>query len=142
DAGVGDERCEFIIYRGARAKRASPPINCCAQTILSRRTASCPSLRSTSLRSMTRRHGERSQFARPSRRVDETHMNPAFSVIFLTTFTGAAQGLLIALFGVDLMTRFGLAPPVDSRFLAIGCAIVVVLGTLGLIASFFHLGHP
>ena len=43
-------------------------------------------------------------------------MKPAFSVVFLTTLSGAAQGLLIALFGVELAARLGLvaataAPP-------------------------------
>jgi sulfite dehydrogenase (quinone) subunit SoeC len=72
-------------------------------------------------------------------------MKPAFSVVFLTTLIGAAQGLLIALFGVELATRIGLiaagsAPP--QMFFVLDAALVVVLGGLGLLASFFHLGHP
>lgn len=65
-------------------------------------------------------------------------MRPAFSVLFLTTLIGAGQGLFIALFMCEL-----LAPAaVSSNFLAGGSAIILVLCSLGLIASFFHLGHP
>jgi DMSO reductase anchor subunit len=63
-------------------------------------------------------------------------MNPAFSVIFLTTLIGAAQGLFLALFGAQLA---GLASPV---FLATGGAVALVLAVAGLVASFFHLGRP
>jgi DMSO reductase anchor subunit len=63
-------------------------------------------------------------------------MNPAFSVIFLTTLTGAGQGLFLALFSAELAGRA--APP----FLAAGAAVALVLSALGLLASFFHLGHP
>jgi DMSO reductase anchor subunit len=63
-------------------------------------------------------------------------MNPAFSVIFLTTLTGAGQGLYLALFCAELA---GLAAP---PFLAVGAAVALVLTALGLLASFFHLGHP
>lgn len=72
-------------------------------------------------------------------------MNPAFSVVFLTTLSGAGQGLLIALFGVELAESLGwisagAAPP--QMFFVVGSALVVGLGALGLVASFFHLGHP
>ena len=63
-------------------------------------------------------------------------MNPAFSVIFLTTLIGAGQGLFLALFGAELM---GAAAP---SFLAIGAGVALALTALGLVASFFHLGHP
>ena len=63
-------------------------------------------------------------------------MNPAFSVIFLTTLIGAAQGLFLALFGAQLA---GLATPV---FLATGGAVALALAVAGLVASFFHLGRP
>ena len=65
-------------------------------------------------------------------------MRPSFSVLFLTTLIGAGQGLFIALFLSEL-----LAPAaVNAEFLIGGTAIVLVLCGLGLIASFFHLGHP
>jgi sulfite dehydrogenase (quinone) subunit SoeC len=63
-------------------------------------------------------------------------MNPAFSVIFLTTLIGAAQGLFVALYAAELAHR---ATP---AFLALGAGVALLLALLGLIASFFHLGHP
>jgi sulfite dehydrogenase (quinone) subunit SoeC len=72
-------------------------------------------------------------------------MNPAFSVVFLTTLSGAAQGLMIALFGVELAGRLGLVAAGSApspMFYVVGAALAVVLGGLGLLASFFHLGHP
>ncbi|RFU44564.1 DmsC/YnfH family molybdoenzyme membrane anchor subunit [Paraburkholderia sp. DHOC27] len=72
-------------------------------------------------------------------------MKPAFSVVFLTTLSGAGQGLLIALFGVELAVRLGWIAPAAApaqTFYVLGAAIVVALGALGLVASFFHLGHP
>ena len=63
-------------------------------------------------------------------------MNPAFSVIFLTTLIGAAQGLFLALLGAQLA---GLATP---TFLATGGAVALALAVAGLVASFFHLGRP
>ena len=69
-------------------------------------------------------------------------MNPAFSVVFLTTLSGAAQGLLIALVGVDTAAHLGLVTAPADVFYVTGAGLSVVLGGLGLIASFFHLGHP
>jgi DMSO reductase anchor subunit len=63
-------------------------------------------------------------------------MNPAFSVIFLTTLIGAAQGLFVALAGLELA---GLA---SRPFLALGGGLSLALSSLGLLASFFHLGRP
>jgi len=72
-------------------------------------------------------------------------MKPAFSVVFLTTLSGAGQGLVIALFGVELAARLGLigadALP-SAMFFTVGAGLAVLLGGLGLLASFFHLGHP
>jgi len=71
-------------------------------------------------------------------------MNPAFSVVFLTTLSGAGQGLLIALVGVELALHLGVgdAAAVPPMFYVVGAALSCVLGVLGLVASFFHLGHP
>ena len=70
-------------------------------------------------------------------------MHPAFSVIFLTTLIGAGQGLFLALYAVELAAQWGgVAVTPDPRFFVIGAAIAVALSTLGLVASFFHLGHP
>lgn len=65
-------------------------------------------------------------------------MHPALSVLLLTTLIGAGQGFFIALFLVELLA----AGTLGSGFFVGGSAIVVVLCGLGLIASFFHLGHP
>ncbi|WP_028213972.1 dimethyl sulfoxide reductase anchor subunit family protein [Paraburkholderia mimosarum] len=71
-------------------------------------------------------------------------MNPAFSVVFLTTLSGAGQGLLIALVGVELAQGLGFADTtaVPSMFYVVGAGLSCALGALGLVASFFHLGHP
>ena len=70
-------------------------------------------------------------------------MNPAFSVIFLTTLIGAAQGLFLALFSAQSYALFNLLPAQDSQsFYAVGALVVLVLSTLGLASSFFHLGRP
>lgn len=68
-------------------------------------------------------------------------MNPAFSVIFLTTLIGAGQGLQLALFGAELAARTG-APAPGSGFLVLGGAVALVLTGAGLLCSFFHLGRP
>ncbi len=69
-------------------------------------------------------------------------MRPAFSVVFLTTLSGAGQGLLLALVIAEALGRLDLAAPAPSRFYAIGAAIAFALCALGLLASFFHLGRP
>ena len=69
-------------------------------------------------------------------------MQPAFSVIFFTTLIGSAQGLFLALYGTELVGLGGLAQADSQRFLVNGSAVALVLSALGLVASFFHLGHP
>jgi len=67
-------------------------------------------------------------------------MQPAFSVIFLTTLCGAAQGLFLALYATELS---GALPAPDSqRFLFSASVVSLILTGLGLLASFFHLGRP
>ena len=68
-------------------------------------------------------------------------MRPAFSVVFLTTLCGAAQGLLLTLVIVEALARLA-GLDVAAAFYVTGAALSVVLGVLGLFASFFHLGHP
>ncbi|KVF23036.1 dimethyl sulfoxide reductase anchor subunit family protein [Burkholderia cepacia] len=68
-------------------------------------------------------------------------MRPAFSVVFLTTLCGAAQGLLLTLVGVEALARVA-GVDVAAAFYVTGAALSVALGVLGLFASFFHLGHP
>ncbi len=64
-------------------------------------------------------------------------MRPAFSVIFLTTLSGAGQGLFLGLYAAEL-ARLGL----PAQALAAGASLVFSLTGLGLLASFFHLGQP
>ena len=63
-------------------------------------------------------------------------MRPAFSVVFLTTLIGAGQGLLLALLPAEA------AAAADARFFVFGAMMTAMLGALGLLASFFHLGRP
>ncbi len=69
-------------------------------------------------------------------------MNPAFSVIFLTTLIGVGQGLFIALLSVQGYTTAQFLPAQGDQFYIVGSAIAMVFLILGLFASFFHLGHP
>lgn len=70
-------------------------------------------------------------------------MNPAFSVIFLTTLIGAGQGLFLAIYGIEIASGLKLLAidPPPTLFIS-GSLISLLLTGLGLIASFFHLGHP
>jgi DMSO reductase anchor subunit len=70
-------------------------------------------------------------------------VHPAFSVIFLTTLIGAGQGLFLALYALETGARwhvFGALP--EPRFFVAGALLAAALSCLGLLASFFHLGHP
>ncbi|MFO1268096.1 MAG: DmsC/YnfH family molybdoenzyme membrane anchor subunit [Rubrivivax sp.] len=71
-------------------------------------------------------------------------MQPAWSVILLTTLVGAAQGLFLALYTVHSYALVGLLPPSsgDARFAVGGSAVALALLAAGLVASFFHLGRP
>jgi len=69
-------------------------------------------------------------------------MHPAFSVIFLTTLIGVGQGLFLALYTGQLYSLANLLPAQSSGFYSMGSFVSLVLLMGGLIASFFHLGHP
>lgn len=70
-------------------------------------------------------------------------MNPAFSVIFLTTLIGVGQGVFLALFTGQSYAAVELLPTQDSAaFYGLGSALALVFLTGGLLASLFHLGHP
>ncbi len=70
-------------------------------------------------------------------------MRPAFSVVFLTTLIGIGQGLFLALFTTEVYSAFHLLPPQNGHLLyGIGSLLALTFLALGLLASFFHLGHP
>lgn len=70
-------------------------------------------------------------------------MHPAFSVIFLTTLIGVGQGLFLALYTGQLYSVFNVLPVQDSHsFYGFGSLLSLIFLGAGLLASFFHLGHP
>jgi DMSO reductase anchor subunit len=70
-------------------------------------------------------------------------MHPAFSVIFLTTLIGAAQGMFMALVTGQVYSIANLLEPQDSvSFYAAGSLIALLLLVGGLVAAVFHLGKP
>ncbi|MEN6584775.1 MAG: DmsC/YnfH family molybdoenzyme membrane anchor subunit [Sulfuricella sp.] len=70
-------------------------------------------------------------------------MNPAFSVIFLTTLIGVGQGLFLALYTGQVYALFHvLSAEGDRQFYAVGSLIALAFLIAGLVSSFFHLGHP
>lgn len=69
-------------------------------------------------------------------------MNPAFSVIFLTTLIGVGQGLFVALVSGQNYTIMQRLPAQDGNFYFMGSMLALLFLVAGLFASFFHLGHP
>jgi DMSO reductase anchor subunit len=70
-------------------------------------------------------------------------MHPAFSVIFLTTLIGAAQGMFMALVTGQVYGMANLLAPQDSvSFYAMGSLMALILLGGGLVAAVFHLGKP
>ena len=69
-------------------------------------------------------------------------MHPAFSVIFLTTLIGAAQGLFLALVTAQVYSLFNLVDKQSTSFYGAGGVLALVILALGLIAAVFHLGKP
>lgn len=69
-------------------------------------------------------------------------MHPAFSVIFLTILIGAGQGLFLALMTVQAYSDIGALPIQEGSYYGSHSMIALALLIAGLIASFFHLGHP
>jgi len=70
-------------------------------------------------------------------------MNPAFSVIFFTTLIGAGQGLFSALYIGEVYAFFNIVDKGNSsQMIETGLFLVVILMTIGLFASMFHLGRP
>lgn len=69
-------------------------------------------------------------------------MHPAFSVVFLTTLLGVGQGLFLALFSSQAYSVVNVLPAQSGGYYALGGLIALVFLVGGLVASFFHLGHP
>jgi DMSO reductase anchor subunit len=65
-------------------------------------------------------------------------MNPAFSVILLTTASGAGYGMLAWL---GVLNALRVLPP-SPWFGVASIVVALALCTIGLLASTFHLGHP
>jgi DMSO reductase anchor subunit len=65
-------------------------------------------------------------------------MNPAPSIVFFTTTSGAGYGLL---FWLGLLRAFGLLPP-SPAFALTALALALLLVTAGLLSSLKHLGRP
>jgi DMSO reductase anchor subunit len=69
-------------------------------------------------------------------------MHPALSVILLTTLLGVGQGLFLALFSSQAYTVVNVLPAQSGGYYALGGIIALGFLAAGLMASFFHLGHP
>jgi DMSO reductase anchor subunit len=69
-------------------------------------------------------------------------MKPAFSVIFLTTLIGAGQGLFLAYYSAEWLVMLNILQPASGDYSALAAGISFLLMVAGLVASFFHLGHP
>jgi sulfite dehydrogenase (quinone) subunit SoeC len=69
-------------------------------------------------------------------------VNPAFSVIFLTTLTGVGQGLFFALYAAEVGAKLYWLPAASPGFFVVGGLIAFLFLGAGLVASFFHLGRP
>jgi DMSO reductase anchor subunit len=69
-------------------------------------------------------------------------MRPAWSVILLTTLLGAGQGLFLALYAADLYGALSGSVAPGASFVVAGVGVAVAFAGGGLVASFFHLGHP
>lgn len=69
-------------------------------------------------------------------------MHPAFSVIFLTTLIGVAQGLFTALMIGQTYELSDNSLSFGNEFYGFGAVLVLLFMGGGLVASFFHLGRP
>lgn len=69
-------------------------------------------------------------------------MNPAWSVVLLTTLIGAGQGLFVTLYAIEAASAMGAFAPPGTGYFAAGSLLAVALMGAGLAASFFHLGRP
>lgn len=69
-------------------------------------------------------------------------MKPAISVILLTTLIGAGQGLFLAYYSAEWFVLLTILAPAQNDASGYAAGLSFVLLVAGLVASFFHLGHP
>ena len=69
-------------------------------------------------------------------------MKPAISVILLTTLIGAGQGLFLAYYSAEWFVMLAILAPAQTDYSGYAAGLSFILLTAGLLASFFHLGHP
>ena len=69
-------------------------------------------------------------------------MKPAISVILLTTLIGAGQGLFLAWYSAEWFVLLLILAPAQNDISGHVAGLSFMLLAAGLLASFFHLGHP
>ena len=69
-------------------------------------------------------------------------MKPALSVILLTTLIGAGQGLFLAWYSAEWFVTLQVLQAAQQDHTALAALLSFGLLLGGLLASFFHLGHP
>lgn len=72
-------------------------------------------------------------------------MHPAFSVLLFTTLSGAGYGLLLWAGGLILLPALQGRTPANGATVLLWCVLLLlglVLTTVGLLSSMFHLGKP
>jgi DMSO reductase anchor subunit len=69
-------------------------------------------------------------------------MKPAISVILLTTLIGTGQGLFLAYYSAELLVLLSILPEQSLQGSAVAAILSLSFLIAGLVASFFHLGHP
>jgi DMSO reductase anchor subunit len=69
-------------------------------------------------------------------------VKPALSVILLTTLIGAGQGLFLAYYSAEWFVMLAILAPAQTDYSGYAAGLGFLLLATGLLASFFHLGHP
>jgi DMSO reductase anchor subunit len=69
-------------------------------------------------------------------------MRPPFSMVLFTALAGAGQGVLLAIFGVEVAAALGLIAMPAASFFVAAALLALLLSGAGLIAATFHLGQP
>ena len=69
-------------------------------------------------------------------------VKPALSVILLTTLIGVGQGLFLAYYSAEWFVLLSILAPAQADYSGYAAGLSFTLLVAGLLASFFHLGHP